>query len=99
LNDQEFEVENERSLIPQWQACNDYDVRAELPDCRTPIHVIAFEQDVQAPPAWGKEVAELAANSTYQVVPDAGHASCLGHKHEEINARILELISSDGKRR
>ncbi len=87
-----FQSDLEDSLIAQWQACNDYDGREGLRGCRVPVHVIGFEQDVQAPPRWGREVAELAPKGDFSLVQDAGHASCVGHKHDEINALIAELI-------
>ncbi|MCM3658166.1 alpha/beta hydrolase [Agromyces mediolanus] len=88
----EYESDLEDSLIAQWQACNDYDGRQSLATCRVPLHVIGFEQDVQAPPRWGREVAELAPTGDFTLVPDAGHASCVGHKHHEINQLIADLI-------
>lgn len=95
LHDDDWTAGNEESLVPQWQACNDYDVTHELPNCRTPLHVIGFEQDVQAPPAWGREVAELTPDSTFHLVADAGHYSCWGHKHDEINTLIESILTSD----
>jgi 3-oxoadipate enol-lactonase len=53
--------DNERSLIPQWEACLLYDQMEALPACKVPMHVIAFSEDVQAPPQDGREVAEFAA--------------------------------------
>ena len=49
--------DNERSLIPQWEACLLYDQMEALPACTVPMHVIAFSEDVQAPPQDGREVA------------------------------------------
>ncbi|MGW4028766.1 alpha/beta fold hydrolase [Streptomyces sp. NPDC004838] len=89
----EYESDLEGSLISQWQACNDYDGRESLRTCTVPLHVVGFEQDVQAPPKWGEEVARLAPNSDFTLVAGAGHASCIGHKHEEINALIHRLIA------
>lgn len=95
LNDDAWTEGNEESLIPQWEACNAYDITAELPLCHVPMHVIGFEQDIQAPPAWGREVADLAANSTFTMIPDSGHYSCWGHKDEEVNRAIEAIISAD----
>lgn len=89
----EYESDLEDSLISQWQACNDYDGRESLARCTVPLHVIGFDQDVQAPPRWGREVAEIAPNADFRLVADAGHASCIGHRDEEINALIAELIA------
>ncbi len=92
MTTEEYENDLEGSLVSQWQACNDYDGREGLRNCSVPLHVIGFDQDVQAPPRWGREVAELAPKGDFTLVEDAGHASCVGHKHHEINGLIQELI-------
>lgn len=86
---------NEESLVPQWQACDEYDVTGDLPGCHVPMHVIAFDQDLQMPPAWGREVADLAGNATFTMIADAGHYSCWGHRHDEINRTIDAILSAE----
>ena len=55
-----YETDGEEdSLIAQWEPCVRFDQTARLPECRVPLHVIAFDQDVQAVPQDGEEVAEL----------------------------------------
>ena len=51
--------ENEESLVPQWDASLRFDQRAALPGVKVPVHVIAFAEDVQAPPQDGEELARL----------------------------------------
>ena len=87
-----FNEQNERSLIPQWQACIDFDVRDRLPDCSVPLHVIVFDEDVQAPPQLGEEVARLAPGAEAHVLEGMGHGSVWGHTHEEANPFIKGLI-------
>lgn len=41
----------------KWEACLLYDQMDTLPACTVPMHVIAFCEDVQAPPQDGREVA------------------------------------------
>jgi 3-oxoadipate enol-lactonase len=84
--------ENEASLIPQWDASLRFDQRAALPACTVPMHVIAFTEDVQAPPQDGLEVAELAGNGDYHLFEAMGHGSIYGHAHETLNPFIEELI-------
>ncbi len=84
--------ENERSLIPQWQACIDFDVVARLPGLRVPLHVFAFSQDVQAPPQYGRQVADLVPGAEYHVFEGMGHASALGHAHDVLNPAIQSVI-------
>jgi pimeloyl-ACP methyl ester carboxylesterase len=86
-----FPEENERSLIPQWQACVDFDVTDRLPDCSVPLHVFAFEQDVQAPPQHGREVAELSGAELH-LFAGTGHYSLYGHAHDRINAEIERIV-------
>jgi pimeloyl-ACP methyl ester carboxylesterase len=88
-----YETEdNEASLIPQWEASLRVDQRETLPACEVPIHVIAFTEDVQAPPQDGKEVADLAPNAEYHLFEGMGHASIYGHTHEVLNPFIEDLI-------
>jgi pimeloyl-ACP methyl ester carboxylesterase len=84
--------ENERSLIPQWEASLRYDQRAQLPSVRVPMHVIAFTEDVQAPPQDGQEMAEMIPSAEFHLLADMGHASWYGHAHDTINPYILNLI-------
>jgi pimeloyl-ACP methyl ester carboxylesterase len=88
-----FIEENEASLIAQWQACVDFDVRDRLPSMPVPFHVFAFEQDVQAPPQYGEEVARLSGG-TLHLFPGMGHLSAKGHGHREINQAIHEILKS-----
>ena len=84
--------ENERSLIPQWEASLRYDQRALLPSVRVPMHVIAFTEDVQAPPQDGQEMAEMIPSAEFHLLPDMGHASWYGHAHDTLNPYILNLL-------
>ena len=82
----------EDTVISQWEPCALYDQREQLKQCRVPMHVIAFEEDVQAPPQDGKEVAELAPNGEYHLFAGMGHCSIYGHTHDELNPFIKELV-------
>ncbi|MEO8330518.1 MAG: alpha/beta hydrolase [Candidatus Nanopelagicales bacterium] len=83
---------NETSLIPQWESCLLYDQTDQLPGCTVPMHVVAFAEDVQAPPQDGKELAEVAGNGHYHEFAGMGHGSIYGHTHDEVNAFIKQLI-------
>ncbi|MGF1667018.1 MAG: alpha/beta fold hydrolase [Acidimicrobiia bacterium] len=87
--------ENEASLIPQWEASLRFDQRARLPLVRVPMHVIAFAEDVQAPPQDGRELAELVPTATFHLLDGMGHGSWYGHTHHEVNHLIRSLIRSD----
>ncbi|MEO8475499.1 MAG: alpha/beta hydrolase [Actinomycetota bacterium] len=84
--------DNEKSLIPQWDASLRVDQRETLPTCEVPIHVLAFTEDVQAPPQDGREVADLAPNAEYHLFEGMGHGSVYGHTHEALNPFIEDLI-------
>ena len=88
----QFLEENERSLIPQWQACIDFDVVDRLPGCTVPLHVFAFEQDVQAPWPYGKRLADLAPTAEFQLFAGMGHCSIFGHAHDILNPRIKQVL-------
>jgi pimeloyl-ACP methyl ester carboxylesterase len=63
-----------------------------LPDCRVPMHVIAFAEDVQAPPQDGLEVADMAGAAEYHEFEGMGHCSIYGHAHDELNPFTRELV-------
>jgi len=81
-------------LAAQWDACLKYDSLERLPDCRVPLHVISFEQDLQTPPSRGRVVAEAAAMGTFHLIEGAGHFSIFGHMPETINDRIRKIIDA-----
>jgi pimeloyl-ACP methyl ester carboxylesterase len=84
--------ENEVSLIPQWEASLRFDQREALPNCRVPFHVIAFTEDVQAPPQDGEEMAAMMPDAEYHLLDGMGHGSWYGHAHDRINPYIAGLI-------
>lgn len=88
----------ESTIIPQWQISLAYDQRRELsllakiPTFATRVHVISFEQDIEAPPQDGQKLASLIPNAVFHCIPNAGHCSWYGHLHKEINAHIFQCI-------
>lgn len=82
---------NEESLIGQWDACQTFDVTEQLGRCTVPLHVFAFSEDVQAPPAYGREIASLCPAAELHEFAGMGHCSIYGHTHVELNARIEEI--------
>ena len=84
--------DNEGSLIPQWDASLRFDQRERLPDCRVPMHVIAFDQDVQAPPQDGEELAGMVPTARFHLFEGMGHGSWYGQTQAVINPFIEELI-------
>ena len=84
--------ENESSLIPQWEACLLYDQRERLPDCTVPMHVLAFTEDVQAPPQDAEELVELTPTAELHLFEGMGHCSIYGHTHDVLNPFIGALI-------
>jgi pimeloyl-ACP methyl ester carboxylesterase len=82
---------NEESLIGQWDACQTFDVTEGLKRCTVPLHVFAFGEDVQAPPAYGREIAELCPTAELHEFAGMGHCSIYGHTHAVLNAEIEEI--------
>ncbi len=78
-------------LAAQWQACVEFDSLDRLPGCQVPLHVIAFSQDVQTPPARGKVVADTAPLGEFHLLEGLGHCSAFGHKPEVVNTCIREI--------
>ncbi len=79
-------------LVAQWQACIDFDVYDQLPDCPVPLHVFGFSHDVQAPWPFGKEVAERARDGHFHFFEGLGDLSPVGHRHDEVNAKLAEVF-------
>ncbi|WP_421693932.1 alpha/beta fold hydrolase [Aestuariivirga sp.] len=84
--------ENETSLVSQWDASLRFDQRSALAGVKVPVHVIAFEEDVQAPPQDGAELARLMPGSVLHEMKGMGHGSWYGHAHDEINALVEEIF-------
>jgi pimeloyl-ACP methyl ester carboxylesterase len=83
---------NEASLIAQWEPCVLFDQTARLPECRVPLHVVVFEEDVQAVPQDGEEVAALVPGAALHLFPGMGHCSIYGHTHDILNPFIAGLV-------
>jgi pimeloyl-ACP methyl ester carboxylesterase len=79
LRDESFEYYQtdtaEESLIAQWLPCVLFDQREQLPGVQVPMHVIAFDQDVQAVPQDDEDLAALVP--TRRVSPVRGDGSLL----------------------
>lgn len=84
--------ENEASLIPQWEASLRFDQRDALRGVRVPMHVLAFSEDVQAPPQDGRELADLVPGAEYHLLEGMGHGSWYGHAHDVVNPYIEDLL-------
>ena len=84
--------ENQGSLVSQWDASLTYDQHDRLPSVRVPVHVIAYAEDVQAPPQDGEELADLIPTAEFHLLQGMGHGSWYGHAHDEINRYVEGLI-------
>ncbi|MFO1061787.1 MAG: alpha/beta hydrolase [Dongiaceae bacterium] len=87
---------NSAHLEAQWQACIDFDCDEGLKTCQVPMHVVAFGEDMQTPPAVCRQVAELAPKGHYHLLPGLGHVSLRDHRAAEVNRKILEIIEAHG---
>ena len=80
-------------LAAQWQACIEYVGMTRLPDATRPLHVIGFEQDMQTPPARGRQVAEAAEDGHFHLLKGMGHGSLFRHKPGAVADKIHEIIA------
>jgi pimeloyl-ACP methyl ester carboxylesterase len=83
--------EGEDSVISQWEASLRFDQRAQLSRVRVPTHVVAFGEDIMAPPQDGEELAQLIPGAEFHLLEGMGHTSHIGHAHHEINAFLEGL--------
>ena len=81
-------------LAAQWQACLDYSSMDRLPECRRPLHVIGFAQDMQTPPARGRLVAEAAADGHFHLLEGMGHCSLFRHRPGAVAAKIRDIVEA-----
>jgi pimeloyl-ACP methyl ester carboxylesterase len=81
-------------LAAQWQACLDFDSGPLLPSVVAPVHAVAFSEDVQTPPRRVREVAELAADGHFHLLPGLGHGSAFGHRPDLVNAKLREIVDA-----
>jgi pimeloyl-ACP methyl ester carboxylesterase len=88
--------DNEESLVPQWDTSLRFDQRAQLGQVRVPLHVIAFAEDVQAPPQDGEELASLVPTATFHLLDGMGHGSWYGHAHDRLNPYIEAILRRYG---
>ncbi|WP_458089592.1 alpha/beta fold hydrolase [Streptomyces malaysiensis] len=56
-----------------------------------PCHVIAFADDVMAPPAVGREVAAAMPGASFEVIEGCGHLGYL-ERPEAVNRALLEFL-------
>jgi pimeloyl-ACP methyl ester carboxylesterase len=90
---------NEDTVLSQWQACLDFNVESRLASLRTPLEVVAFAEDVCAPPAYSAELARLAPVARYHELPGLGHASLFAHRPEVVAGFLRELLDDHFRRR
>jgi 3-oxoadipate enol-lactonase len=93
LVERDYGERDGEALAAQWQACVDFDSLERLPHCTVPLHVVAFSQDVQTPPARGKLVADAAPRGHFHLLEGLGHCSAFGHRPEAVNACIRDILS------
>ena len=87
-----YEYRDSEMLIAQWEACFTFKGFERLRDCKVPLHVIAFSQDMQTPPPSGRAVAAAAGDGHFHLLDGLGHVSLLGHRPAQVSAKIREII-------
>ena len=87
-----YEERDGGMMAAQWQACLDYDSLGRLRNCEIPLHVVAFSQDMQDPPARGRLVAEAAPKGQFHLLEGLAHVSLFGHRPEAVNTCLREIF-------
>jgi hypothetical protein len=65
-----------------------------LPHCQVPLHVIAFSEDLQTPPALGKLVADLAPRGRFHLLTGLGRGSLFGHRPDVVNDCMRGILNA-----
>lgn len=63
------------------------------PEMRVPCLVLAFEHDVDSPPRYAREAAEVIPGCVYREVAGAGHIGIMTHV-EEVAGHLIEFFES-----
>ena len=64
-----------------------------LPEVKCPSLVIVGEEDASLPPRLSREIADALPNSSFVVIPKAGHLSAL-EKPDEVTAAMLQFLDT-----
>jgi pimeloyl-ACP methyl ester carboxylesterase len=65
------------------------------PEVRVPCLVLAFEHDVDSPPRYARQAAEVIPGCSYREVAGAGHLGFVTHS-EEVARHLLEFFADAG---
>jgi 3-oxoadipate enol-lactonase len=79
------------SLAATAEATLDFDVSDRLSRVRTPVLVIAGEQDPLFPPSWVETVAALIPGALFEVVSEAQHLPNL-ERPDQFNALLVAFL-------
>lgn len=60
-------------LYSDWQACADFDLRAEIQMLKVPVWAAVGEEDRLTPPGYSRYLVDQIPGSTLQIIPRAGH--------------------------
>ena len=63
-----------------------------LPECKVPLHVIAFSEDVQTPPQRGRLLADSAQEGHFHLLEGLGHCSAFAHRPDVVNDCLLGVL-------
>jgi 3-oxoadipate enol-lactonase len=85
--------------LGQYEAClawsNDPDRSHEWPSITVPILVLAFEHDIDSPPALARAAAEVIPTARYAEIPGASHLAPFTHSADVV-AELLAFFGSEG---
>ena len=87
-----YEERDGEMLAAQWEACLEYHTFDRLPQCKVPMHVVAFSQDTQTPPARGKLVADTVPDGHFHLLEGLGHCSMFGHRPDVVNECLRNIV-------
>lgn len=89
-----FYENNENTVASQWRACAEFDVLHRMSELAVPVHFVAFEQDVSAPPELSRRSAEASALADFHEIPGLGHCSLFRHRPADVSAVIGDILAA-----
>lgn len=78
--------------LGDFQACDRFDIRAEVERIRVPTLIICGSEDRMTPPRYAEFLKEKIPASKLVLIPGAGHMVML-EKPDEVNAALADFLA------
>ncbi|HNO86250.1 MAG TPA: alpha/beta fold hydrolase, partial [Anaerolineales bacterium] len=84
---------NPPALLGDFQACNQFDVTAQLSGIQRPTLIICGAEDVMTPPRFSQSLSDQIPNSRLHILEKTGHMVTL--EQPELVVELLKQFMDD----